>query len=335
MLRLVFLLSLWMSATMPSCADCLLGKVNDMAPVFGDGGIYLPAKFDGMTALFKLDTGTVHSFLYQKTAETLGVPISEYGGQIIPGPANDIVFQPGDLRAAIASLNIGRLSGRGFFLPISAQSDDAKPGGLPVIGVLGEDFLSHFDIEIDLKNSLFALYRPEGCESANLAYWTKDYNVADMVGFNPREPHVVMSGKLNDSPIAVQMVSGRSFSVVSTTAAKSRGIDSDSPDTKMLGTVAGVHGENVHGWLGSFSNFTLDEEKISRAKIAFIKFPPRTHADIEHGSRLASGGVPADMLLGYDFLRAHHVLISHSQHKVYFSYEGAPPFAVPNEKGRS
>lgn len=33
-----------------------------------------------------------------------------------------------------------------------------------------------------------------------------------------------------------------------------------------------------------------------------------------------------DMLLGADFLRSHRVLVSHSQRKMYFSYEGGPVF---------
>jgi hypothetical protein len=32
------------------------------------------------------------------------------------------------------------------------------------------------------------------------------------------------------------------------------------------------------------------------------------------------------MLLGDDFLRAHRVLVSHSQRKIYFTYAGGPVF---------
>jgi hypothetical protein len=35
------------------------------------------------------------------------------------------------------------------------------------------------------------------------------------------------------------------------------------------------------------------------------------------------------MLLGADFLRAHRVLVSHSQRKIYFTYLGGPMFATP------
>ena len=33
------------------------------------------------------------------------------------------------------------------------------------------------------------------------------------------------------------------------------------------------------------------------------------------------------MLLGYDFLRSHRVLVAHSQHRIYFTYSGGPVFA--------
>jgi hypothetical protein len=35
------------------------------------------------------------------------------------------------------------------------------------------------------------------------------------------------------------------------------------------------------------------------------------------------------MLLGADFLRAHRVLVSHSQRKMYFTYLGGPVFVPP------
>jgi len=39
------------------------------------------------------------------------------------------------------------------------------------------------------------------------------------------------------------------------------------------------------------------------------------------------------MLLGADFLRAHRVLVSHSQRKMYFTHLGGPVFIVPPQPG--
>ena len=43
------------------------------------------------------------------------------------------------------------------------------------------------------------------------------------------------------------------------------------------------------------------------------------------GSRIAGAG-ELPMLLGADFLHSHHVLISNSQNRIYFTYNGGPVF---------
>jgi len=49
-------------------------------------------------------------------------------------------------------------------------------------------------------------------------------------------------------------------------------------------------------------------------------------ADLDNFSRdVASGGDP-EMLLGADFLSAHHVLLALSQRRMYFTYNGASLF---------
>ena len=46
----------------------------------------------------------------------------------------------------------------------------------------------------------------------------------------------------------------------------------------------------------------------------------------ELGSRLPRMAEDTQMLLGLDFIRSHHVLLSQSHKKLYFSYNGGPVF---------
>jgi len=46
-------------------------------------------------------------------------------------------------------------------------------------------------------------------------------------------------------------------------------------------------------------------------------------------------GTPAGMLLGVDFLKAHRVLVAHSQRKIYFTYVGGPVFERVNSQQAS
>ena len=73
----------------------------------------------------------------------------------------------------------------------------------------------------------------------------------------------------------------------------------------------------------------IGTESINHAHIYFGDlYRGQTYTSI--GSRLSKSVETAKpMLLGADFLRAHRVLVSHSQHKMYFTYLGGPVFASP------
>ncbi len=51
------------------------------------------------------------------------------------------------------------------------------------------------------------------------------------------------------------------------------------------------------------------------------------------GSHLARRVEGNPVLLGADFLRAHRVLVAHSQRKIYFTYEGGPVFQTTGAPG--
>lgn len=327
MRTLLIVMSLWAATSAPLRADCTLNKTNDLKPVIDANHLYVAAKINDKPVLFIVDTGAVETVLFRDAAPALGVSITSFGGQAFSATSQGIANETQkEFHAAIDTLEIGDSKAKSVFLRIADLGDDAKPSDIPVVGRLGENFLSHYDLDIDIKNGSLTLYQPQSCESASLAYWTKEYNVADMIHYNPREPRVEMSGKLNDSPIVMEIDSGAAYSAVSFDAAGSRGVGPDSAGTRAIGSVSGIQGEPTQGWFGAFGSFALDEEKIAPAKIAFVKFPK---ADAGHGSRLAVAALGAEMRLGFDFLRAHHMLISHSQQKVYFSYAGGAPFSAP------
>ena len=55
----------------------------------------------------------------------------------------------------------------------------------------------------------------------------------------------------------------------------------------------------------------------------------------EVGSRVSRNVVQEQpMLLGLDFLRAHRVLVAHSQRKLYFTYVGGPVFQTTGPTSR-
>ena len=324
MRSLFILVALWAVAAAPLWADCQLTKLNGIDAIFGPDRIYVSVKMNGKPALFIVDTAS-NTMLFQEPAEKLGVRFTGDAKRQTYGLTGKEMT---DSRVVLDTFEVGPWKSSTVALravgPVSLG--ESEIAGVPVAGLMGDDLLSHFDVEINIREKLFALYQPQDCEKANMAYWTKDYNVAEIIRYTEQNPRVRVQAKLDGRTVTALVDSGSPFSLMSQDVAASHDVTPDSPGTKPAGMVIGMHGQPAASWVGTFKSFELDQEKIAPAKIDFFVFSKR---DFQGSSRIQSQVFNVDMLLGFDFLRAHHVLISHSQQKVYFSYAGGAPFAAP------
>ncbi len=84
----------------------------------------------------------------------------------------------------------------------------------------------------------------------------------------------------------------------------------------------------------TFDSFTLGDETIKNAKLVVAEMWKYNKME-ETGTRLGSHthdlGEPR-MLLGADFLRAHHVLVANSMGLMVFSYMGGPVFDISQRR---
>ncbi len=326
-MRKIVLLALaaWASLATPLWAQCKMGRLGELKPVIEHSRVYVPGKINGKDVLFMVDTGA-DTLLFAAELPALGVSVGGYTGDSFGATGH----ARADGQATLSSLEIGLWSGHDISVRAVGSSGGENLEGVPVIGVLGEDILSHFDVEIDIKGGRFSLFEMKGCEDANLAYWTDNYNVVDITQYDSRQPRLRMSGMLNESPVSMILDTGAPYSLVSLDVARALGVAPGGPGVEEVDKVSGVQGQAETTWVGTFSSFVLDQERIAPVKIRFYKF---AQADAEVGTHLSRRAFSVDMFLGFDFLRAHHVLISHSQKKFYFSYSGGNPFPVP--KGKS
>jgi hypothetical protein len=321
--RALLLAALLWAVCAPSWAasKCKLGKLAELKPIIEQSRIYVPGKVNGKQVLFMVDSGA-DTLLFASEAAAAGIAVGGYSGDSFGATGHETA----DSRATVSSLEIGLWNGHDVTLRAVGTLGNEHVGDMPVIGVLGEDILSHFDVEIDVKGGFFALYQVTDCEDANLAFWTDTYNVVGMSRYDTRQPRILLNGKLNESTVAMLLDTGAPYSAVSLDVARALGLKPGEPGAEAVGQSSGVHGQAEATWIGSFSSFTLDQERIAPAKIRFFKF---AQTGPETGSRLGRRALDIDMFLGFDFIRAHHILISHSQRKLYFSYAGGQPFSVP------
>jgi hypothetical protein len=74
-----------------------------------------------------------------------------------------------------------------------------------------------------------------------------------------------------------------------------------------------------------FDSFRVGDETIRNVRLRFGDFQRHSEVTVT-GSHIPQTVMDEDLLLGEDFIGAHHLLISHSQGKLYFSYNGGPVF---------
>jgi hypothetical protein len=198
--------------------------------------------------------------------------------------------------------------------------------GNRIDAIVGEDFFQQTDVEFDLPHNAVRLFQPKDCEGVLLAYWAaQGASEIAMEPFYSDGPGIVVTVQINGQPMRALLDSGAGASVLDKVAAERAGITPDSPGVIASGKKGGLGGKAVPSWIAPLQSFAIGGETIKDTTIQFADL--WKDATYTAASRLPRRieGTPA-MLLGADFLRAHRVLVAHSQRKVYFTYEGGPVF---------
>jgi len=322
-------------------AACDLQKVVAMPVQSDNNRITVSGSLDGHPVQFLIDTALEHSLVLAPAAEQMGLPVTDTRESWVK--AQNLGKSVGD--TTIGQMVVGLLGLKNIRILVIGQRSDL--GAKDVVAVFGRDFLSQFDVEIDLDKNSLTLYAPQpaACKDANLAYWSDKYNVVDM-GKND-----LFTAQVNGEDVKAVLDSGAPYSTLTTRAAErvglSRGADAKLPadrlptDVISLSYEMGIYhrtanvqqnGETQMGaeirripdvWQGRFDSFALDQESIKGGSLRYQRFPEFKSTT---GSFVDREGPVQDLLLGADFLRAHHVLVSYSQKKIYFSYVGGVAF---------
>ncbi len=117
---------------------------------------------------------------------------------------------------------------------------------------------------------------------------------------------------LNGTRIKATFDSGAPVSIMSTRAAGWAGVQATSPGVVLAGVTHGLAQRSyLTTWKGTFASLKIGGEEMKNFQLRF--------GDID----LADG---SEMLIGADFFLSHRILVSNSQHKMYFTYNGGPVF---------
>jgi predicted aspartyl protease len=269
-----------------------------------------------------LDTGTTTTLMLRQATERLGLERREARGYRVFGMGGETTAES----VLIDDFRLGQASRKGWRMLVAGEHDFGDEAAV----LLGEDFFDHVDVEFDLAHNVVRLFQPKNCDGISLAYWaTEERREVAIDAIYDARPQILLTVQINGQPVRAMLDSGAGGSILSTGDAARLGVTPETPGVVAVQSGQGLGPKQFNVWIGPFDRLVIGNEIIDHPYIPFGDlYKAETYTST--GSRLAKNvSQEQPMLLGADFLRAHRVLVSHSQRKIYFTYLGGPMFAMP------
>lgn len=284
-------------------AACRLVKVAEWTVRFERNLPVIDGAVDGNPVGILLDTGATYSILTHDAAERFGIHTWPLSAQLVGVGGLTTVH------GARVTLTLG-----GSVMPPLAVrvAGERRLAGIDFI--LGDDFLRQFDVEFDYARNTIRLFRPEGCKGAHLAYWDRD---ALAVNLEPGDSIIVML-RVNGRAARTLLDSGAATAAISMRLAEALGLKAGDDRMQPAGCVGGVGRDILPVWAATFDSIQIGDAAIRNARVPVSEF----FGGFENHDS-------PEVILGSDFLRAHRVLASRSQGRLYFSYTGGTIFPPP------
>jgi tetratricopeptide (TPR) repeat protein/predicted aspartyl protease len=294
-----------------AASKCELGRAAELSITMRGLRPTIATKINGKDATFVLDSGAFFTTLTADAATQYGVSTSyaPFGFRIegIGG-----AFTPQIGRAKTLELAGVTLQNVDFFV---------GGNGVGGVGLLGQNLLENFDVEYDLGNGAVRLYRTNGCEHANLAYWVKSdqsFSTMPIDAIDRKNAHTVGVAYINGQKIRIAFDTGAYTSILSISAAAKVGVKPDSNGVVAAGYSTGVGRGTAKSYIARFDTFKVgDGEEIKNARIRIADM------DLKF----------ADMLLGADFFISHRIFVGNHEHRLFLSYNGGPVFDLTSHEG--
>ncbi|UAK24907.1 aspartyl protease family protein [Sphingomonas nostoxanthinifaciens] len=300
------------AAAAPVGAVCTRGLKAELPITFNGLRPMVPTKVNGFDKTFLLDSGAFWSTITHEDAAKFGMKLSAQG------KGYEIIGIGGSENTGIAAAQTLTLSGR------TIAASGSYPGFLQFLlgsgSVLGQNILNSGDTEYDLGQGVVRLIQATGCDADQSPYWARNGTAYSVIGIEPVERNWHIRGQVIVNGVTMKAIfdTGASTSVLSLPAAARVGVKPSSPGVVPAGLAHGFGARSRDTWIGPFASFKVGDEEIRNTRLRI--------GDL-------GGDIDVDMLLGADFFLSHHVYVSKSQHKLYFTYNGGPVFNLSVQDG--
>ncbi len=261
-----------------------------------DTGIAVPVTINGQTVDFLLDTGAERTVVGLEAADRLHIARDEWVSTDIQGAGGRDRRRLGRPE----SLSIGGVALRRH--TVAADNSvvigpiPEQVGGVAIAGLLGEDFLSAFDLDLNLGTGTLTLYDVSGC-SGHFLPWHDPYQA--VTAWRPVRNILALPIRIGGTEVQAMLDTGALRSVVTL------------PGMVQLGLAAGGT-DSVRGF--GPASLAAHEQHFAAVQVANLPAVPMDMV-IAPIRTLRSIGA----LLGADWLARRHVWISWATDQVFIA----------------
>jgi hypothetical protein len=286
-------------------ATCVVNARTTIALTVTDGTITAPVEVNGQTATFIVDTGASRSLVTPEAALRLGIARDQWVGSSMMGVGGiGAVERPPNADPKSLSLGGVALARRTLNHDTSLTvgvMPNVRAGEVAIDGLLGRDFLSVFDLDLDVPGRRLTLYQVTDCAGRFLP-WTGDYSVlpASYVDMSA----LVVAVTLDDTPLRALLDTGASGSIVAAPGIARLGLQPASLTGDAVSHISGVGPRTVTVHRHQFRSLRVGGQVIGAPNLWVepIRLQPI-----------------ADMLLGADWLAARRVWISYATRQLFIA----------------
>jgi predicted aspartyl protease len=303
-------------ASAEAASSCKMARIAELPVRVLHNKLIVDGAINGRYVGILLDTGAAITMIPRPTADRLGLSRQAAPGYRMFGIGGETNAES----ALVDEFKIGQASVKRRRFLVAGERELGDEVGV----ILGEDFFYELEVEFDLAHNTVRLFQSKDCDGTSLAYWASGgAGETEIEPVNAPGPRIIVPAQINGKPVRALLDSGAAISVLDRPEAARLGIASG----PVVGSASGLGPKAVDFAIVALETFVIGDETIRDTTIEL--------ADLWRSSSYTPAGslltrrveASAAMLLGADFLRAHRVLVAHSQRKMYFTYVGGPVFA--------
>ena len=290
------------SAAVSRTADaaCVLQQRTDVPLTIARGLVLLPVEVNDVQASFVLDTGAARSVVTEAAVQRLGLSRDPWVGTTMSG----IGGINRRANAETRSFSIGgvplqrRTLTRDTSLTV-ADIPDADAPGSSIDGLLGRDYLSLFDLDLDIPSRRLTLYQPDGC-SGRFIPWPERTIAIPLT--QPTESALLLQVVVDGVALRALLDTGASASLIAAPGMYRLGLDragsTTDPHVQVSGLGIRVTPMARHGFQTMrIGGLTIDQPHLLVSAVRLLPV--------------------ADMLLGCDWMMTRRVWILYATRQIF------------------